>query len=179
MIQSATLGDSASIDRITMNAGVFTPEEGDCVRELWQAYLQHGSEASGYYFVVEKHNMEILGYACYGPHSLTKGTYNLYWIAVDPNFRRVGVGKHLINWVENAISQLGGRLIIIETSSLDKYIPTHRFYLASGYNQDGVVKDFYDDGDDLVIYSKHISRRKYYGKPYYRNANAPAIGAKI
>ena len=156
MIREAITDDGLSIGMITKNAGVFTQEEVDCVEELWDEYVKNGSLASGYYFVVDQKNSVLRGYACYGPRSLTEGTYDLYWIAVDLNYRREGVGRQLLDWVENDIRQLGGRLVVVETSGLDKYYPTRRFYLANGYSQDGIVKDFYADGDDLVLFSKHL-----------------------
>jgi len=39
----------------------------------------------------------------------------------------------------------------IETSSLPHYELTRRFYLKHGYEQAAVLRDFYSDGDDMVI----------------------------
>jgi len=98
----------------------------------------------------------VLGYTCYGPRSLTSGTFDLYWIAVDPTARRGGVGRKLLAATEEAIRKLGGRLMILETSGMQTYVPTRNFYLNTGYTLEATLKNFYKEGDDLVIFTKHL-----------------------
>jgi D-alanine-D-alanine ligase len=148
--------DGAQIHTISANNTVFSQEEVECVDELWEEYLAQGSERSGYYFLVDKEDHRVLGYACYGPRSLTSGTYDLYWIAVDPAIHRGGVGRRLLAASEDAVRKLGGRLLVLETSGLPMYDPTRQFYLATGYTLEATLKDFYKDGDDLVIFTKHL-----------------------
>jgi len=148
--------DGVQIHTITANNTVFNQEEVECVDELWEEYLAQGSEHSGYYFLVEKEEQRVLGYACFGPRSLTSGTYDLYWIAVDPINHRGGVGRRLLAASEEAVHKLGGRLIVLETSGLPTYEPTRKFYLSNGYALEATIKDFYSDGDDLVIFTKHL-----------------------
>lgn len=148
--------DGVQIHAITANTTVFNQEEVECVDELWNEYQAQGSEKSGYYFLVEKENEMVLGYACYGPRALTDRTYDLYWIAVNPETRRGGVGRKLLAATEDAVRELGGRLLVVETSGLPKYEPTRAFYIATGYLLEATLKDFYSDGDDLVIFTKHL-----------------------
>jgi D-alanine-D-alanine ligase len=148
--------DGLQIHNINKKNIVFNKEEVECVDELFEEFLTQGSELSGYYFLVEKEDERVLGYACYGPRSLTSGTYDLYWIAVDPSIHRGGVGRRLLAASEEAVRTLGGRLIILETSGLPEYEPTRKFYLATGYTLEATLKDFYKDGDDLVIFTKHL-----------------------
>lgn len=148
--------DGVQIHAINANTSVFSPEEVECVDELWQEYLAQGSEQSGYYFLVYKEGDRILGYTCFGPRSLTSGTFDLYWIAVDPNARGGGIGRMLLAASEEAIRKLGGRLLVLETSGLPTYIPTRKFYLSTGYTLEATLKDFYHKGDDLVIFTKHL-----------------------
>jgi ribosomal protein S18 acetylase RimI-like enzyme len=96
-----------------------------------------------------------LGYVCFGPTPLTDGTYDLYWIAVDPEAHRRGVGSRLIEHVEHAL-RLSGRLLLIETSSLPKNDAARRFYLRHQYREVARVPDFYSEGDDRVIFAKHL-----------------------
>jgi D-alanine-D-alanine ligase len=156
MITNATSQDGAQIHVINAHTNVFSQEEVECVDELWGEYQSQGSESSGYYFLVDKEDGQVLGYACYGPHSLTDRTYDLYWIAVSTNARRGGVGRALLAAVEESVRKMGGRLLIVETSGLPEYKPTRAFYLATGYLLEATLKDFYSDGDDLVIFTKHL-----------------------
>ena len=156
MIKLPEKKDGAQILSITAKNTVFNQEEVECVDELWEEYVTQGSDKSGYYFLVDKEDDYVLGYSCYGPRSLTSGTFDLYWIAVDPTIHRGGVGRKLLTASEEAILKLGGRLIVVETSGLPVYEPTRKFYLATGYTLEATLKDFYSDGDDLVIFTKHL-----------------------
>ena len=62
----------------------------------------------------------------------------------------------LVRHVEDDIVRSGGRLFLIETSSLPSYEPTRRFYLKHNYEQAAIVRDFYADGDDQVIFRKRL-----------------------
>jgi ribosomal protein S18 acetylase RimI-like enzyme len=156
MIITATREDGPQIHAVNADTSIFSREEVECVDELWEEYQTQGSDKSGYYFVVEKEDGRVLGYACYGPRALTDRTFDLYWIAVSPRARRGGVGRALLTATEEAICKLRGRLLIVETSGLPKYEPTRGFYLATGYTLEATLKDFYSDGDDLVIFTKHL-----------------------
>jgi ribosomal protein S18 acetylase RimI-like enzyme len=148
--------DGLQIHAITAKTTVFNQEEVECVDELWDEYRAVGAEKSGYFFLVEKEGDLVLGYACYGPRALTDRTYDLYWIAVNPDTRRGGVGRKLLSATEEAIRKLGGRLLIVETSGLPKYESTRAFYIATGYRLEATLKDFYTESDDLVIFTKHL-----------------------
>jgi ribosomal protein S18 acetylase RimI-like enzyme len=156
MISIPNEADGVKIHAISASTTVFNQEEVECVDELWQEYLSEGPERSGYYFLVEKEADQILGYACYGPRSLTSGTFDLYWIAVDSTVRRGGVGRRLLAACEQAVKNLGGRLLVLETSGMPTYVPTRNFYLSTGYTLEATIKDFYSQGDDLVIFTKHL-----------------------
>lgn len=156
MISIPNKKDGAQIHAINAKNTVFNQEEVRCVDELWDEYLAQGPEQSGYNFLVEKEEERVLGYACYGPRSLTSGTFDLYWIAVDPTIHRGGTGRKLLSASEEAIRKLGGRLIVLETSGLPSYEPTRKFYLATGYTLEATLRDFYSEGDDVVIFTKHL-----------------------
>ena len=97
-----------------------------------------------------------LGYVCFGPTPMTDGTYDLYWIAVDPKQQRLGLGRQLMDFVEANLREQNGRLLMIETSSQPKYEPTRRFYLQRNYAEIARIPDFYSVGDDRVIYCKKL-----------------------
>ncbi len=156
MIVTATAADAAQIQSITARAGVFSEEEVECVREIFEEYLASGAEGSGYHFIVYRDGEKVLGFASYGFRDLTDGVYDLFWIAVDPDARRNGVGKALLDHTENIVRELGGRIMIAETSGTPLYAPTRDFYIRTGYVNEAVIKDFYSQGDDLTIFVKRL-----------------------
>ncbi len=156
MIITAMEADGAQIQDITARAGVFSQEEVDCVREIWEDYLNVGPDECGYNFIVDRDGNQVLGFACYGPRDLAEGVFDLYWIAVDPNARRSGVGRELLTASEEAVRQTGGRMLIAETSGTPLYESTRTFYLRMGYLAEATIKDFYTKGDDLAIFVKRF-----------------------
>lgn len=156
MILDATREDGPQIHSINANTSIFSAVETETVDEMLEESLTQGVEKSGYQFLVFKEEGRVLGYACYGPHSLTNRTYDLYWIAVDPNARGGGVGKKLLAAAEERMRAEGARLIIVETSGLPAYESTRAFYHATHYKHEATLKDFYSDGDDLVYFTKHL-----------------------
>jgi ribosomal protein S18 acetylase RimI-like enzyme len=99
----------------------------------------------------------LIGYACYGPTPGTDGTYDLYWIAMDPAVQGSGEGGRLLSEVERRLGRRGGRLLVAETSSRPAYARTRRFYDSRGYREAARVSDFYAPADDRLIYAKRIA----------------------
>ena len=156
MIIAATKADGPQIRGIAARAGVFNQEEVECVVDLWEDYLHVGPVVGGYNFIVDREGERVLGFACYGPRDLTSGVFDLYWIAVDSDTHRNGVGRRLLTATEAEVRQAGGRMLIAETSGTPDYEPTRQFYLGLGYTMEATIRDFYTEGDDLAIFVKRF-----------------------
>src|SRR5256884_1870290 len=100
---------------------------------------------------------DLVGYACWGPTPGTTGTYDLYWIVVDPAWQGKRVGTQLLASVEAQLATDHGRLIVVETSSRADYGPTRAFYERRGYARAALIPGYYAAGDDLVIYLKDLT----------------------
>ncbi|MFC1863206.1 GNAT family N-acetyltransferase [Thermodesulfobacteriota bacterium] len=147
--------DERSIRDIVTSTGFFSREENDIAVELVLERLAKGV-TSGYYFLFAEGLGNLIGYACFGPISGTKESYDLYWIAVRNDQRGLGLGKVILKRAEQNIIKMGGRSIYIETSSKEQYRPTQSFYEKCGYAKEAVLKDFYSASDDKFIYMKRI-----------------------
>jgi len=156
MIAIATPQDGEAICAIAARTPLFNEEEAQCVVDIWESYLNLGSAASGYTFLVEKNAANVLGFVCVGPRSLTDRVYDLYWIAVDPSAQRLGVGKRLLEAAEKAVREKAGRLMVIETSGTEKYSGTRAFYLSLNYLHEATLRDLYAEGDNLCIFTKRL-----------------------
>lgn len=150
-------GDREEVRRIVMATGFFRPDEVEIAVELVDARLNQGP-ASGYHFLFADEAERLLGYACYGPIGCTVGSYDLYWIVVDPDRQGRGLGRRLVAEVEQRVAGAGGRRVYVETSNRPQYSPTREFYLRCGYTVDAVLKDFYDVGDDKVVLVRDVRR---------------------
>jgi GNAT superfamily N-acetyltransferase len=102
----------------------------------------------------------LLGYACFGPTPATEGTYDMYWLAVDPSAQNRGVGRALVNWVEQELGTRRARLLVVETSSRLDYAHTREFYARGGYAEAARVRDFYAPADDRIILTTRLTTRE-------------------
>jgi ribosomal protein S18 acetylase RimI-like enzyme len=133
----------------------FTPVEVKVALELIDLYLKHGISSDYHILVAETDNFPV-GYLCFGPTPMTESTWDVYWMAVDPEKQRQGIGRRLLNEAEVKISNLQGRLILIETSSRLEYERTRKFYGSCGYEIIASIPDFYTLGDDKVVFQKRL-----------------------
>lgn len=109
-----------------------------------------------YHIFVATHQHNVLGYVCFGKTPMTAATFDLYWIAVAPKAQGKGIGAQLFEFSCARIREMGGKLLVIETSSQPKYEPTRKFYERMGCTVSARIKDFYNIGDDKLIYTKSL-----------------------
>ena len=99
---------------------------------------------------------DVSGFECHGPVPLTEGTFDLYWIVVDPKAQKRGFGRLLLQAAEADVARRGGRLLLIETSSQESYTHTINFYKRNGYRLEATVQNFYRPGDDKLIFAREL-----------------------
>jgi ribosomal protein S18 acetylase RimI-like enzyme len=149
--------DREAIYGILMNSGIFGKVDADCVDEMFvETWGRRRDDADNYRWLSCWHESQMAGFACYGPESLTKDTWDLFWICVLPQMRGKGAGRALMAEVEARASAANGRVMVIYTSSTERYAPARRLYESAGFVRTAVVPEYYAEGDDLNIYWKRI-----------------------
>jgi ribosomal protein S18 acetylase RimI-like enzyme len=143
----------ARLERLTAATGLFRPDEVAIAVELLDESLAGGDD---YRLLGAYAGDELVGYACWGPTPGTQGTYDLYWIVVDPVWQGKRIGTELLRAVEDTLTAAHGRLIVVETSSRAAYAPTRAFYERRGYARTATIPGYYAPDDDLVIYRKDL-----------------------
>jgi GNAT superfamily N-acetyltransferase len=97
----------------------------------------------------------LVGWICWGPTPCTRGTYDLYWMAVDPAVQHAGIGTALLAEMEQRLAGRA-RLIVVETAGRAEYTATRAFYESRGYRSAARIPEFYAPDDDLVVYIKSL-----------------------
>jgi ribosomal protein S18 acetylase RimI-like enzyme len=157
MIRPTVPSDTPALVKLAEGTKVFKPHEIVTLGEVLSDY--HAvAHTQGHQAVTFDKDGEILGFAYFAPAAMTDRTWYLYWIAVTKSTHGRGIGTQLLRYSEKEIQKQNGRLYLIETSSLPQYEMTRKFYLKHGYEQHAVLKDFYTDGDDMVIFRKHLNK---------------------
>ena len=144
----------APLERLVAATGLFRPAEVATAVELLDEALAGDDD---YRFVGAFDGEQLAGYACWGPTPGTVGTWDLYWIVVEKARQGAGIGSQLLAHVEQALSAVGSRLLVVETSSRADYAPTRAFYERRGFTRAASLPGYYAPGDDLVIYLKDLT----------------------
>jgi len=155
MIRKAEIRDKPAVLDVAVDSGLFPAEHIGELAELMDSQLE--LEAEGHHWIVQTNDKaEILAAAYYAPEALTDGTWNLYFIAVREAEKGQGIGSTLLLHIEATLRQNQQRVLIIETSSLDGFELTRKFYLKHGYSEEARIRDFYADGEDKVVFWKGL-----------------------
>jgi ribosomal protein S18 acetylase RimI-like enzyme len=155
MIRATVPEDTPALVKLAEGTGVFKPHEMQALREVLDDYHASNRE-EGHLSITCEQNHQIVGFAYYAPATMTDRAWYLYWIAVNRQTQAKGIGGKLLRHVEEDIRHRKGRVLFIETSSLTHYEPTRKFYVKQGYEQEAVLRDYYADGDGMVVFRKRL-----------------------
>ena len=150
--------DAPSIAAILAAIPAFRPEEVTIALDMVAETLDPRPDTD-YAWVVAEQAGQVVGFACFGPVPLTHGTFDLYWIAVDPAATRGGVATRLDQAVVAHVKATpGARWLLAETSSTAEYLPAHGFYRRRGYDLVGRLADYYRPNDDRLTFGKRLDK---------------------
>jgi len=149
--------DRANLQQLLSRIVEFDQEDEGLAMELIDVALEYPNQKDYSFIIAGDESSQIIGYACYGPTPITDRTFDLYWIAIDPQCAGKGIGTMILNAVEAKLREVNGRMLVIETSSDPKYNLTRQFYLKNGYDLAETLKDFFKEGEDRVTYTKRIA----------------------
>ena len=145
--------DINAVENIVRSTGFFREDEIEVAVELIRERIGNG-EISGYEFVFAEIDGVAVSYTCYGLIPCSLLSYDLYWIVTHNDYRGKGIGKMLMTKTESLIAAKKGKAVYVETSSKELYKPTCAFYESSKYVLKARFEDFYDYGDDKLVFVK-------------------------
>lgn len=160
MFRPTVPADVPQLLAITTVTGFFKAHEVETLDEVFADYFKEARDDYGHLAFTWDEDGNPIGFVYYAPTEMTDRTWELWWIVVDPAHQGRGLGRQLLQFVEDDIRQRNGRILLIETSSTPHYKPTRRFYLKNNYALAAQITDFYADSDDKVIFSKHLARTR-------------------
>jgi hypothetical protein len=152
MIRPTVPADTPALVRLAEESGAFTPAEVDDLRDRLAAYPDRHA-ADGHQALTAEQDDRPAGLAYYAPVAMTVGTWSLYWLVAGPG---PDVGGELLRHAEEDARRRGARLLVAETSSRPGQELARRRYAAHGYEAGAVLRDFYADGEDQVLFCKRL-----------------------
>lgn len=147
--------DIERVREIVESTKFFYDHEVIIAAELVAERLELGEE-TGYYFVFGEIDGITVSYSCFGPISMSKTSFDLFWIATHNDYRGKGIGRKVLDETCRIAKEMGCSILIAETSGLPHYEPTRAFYTGNDFILEASLKDFYAVGDDKLFYTKRI-----------------------
>lgn len=154
LLRPLMAGDRSELERITRAVNVFKEYEIPVALEVFDAAIKPGQ--TDYEATAAEVEGKFAGWAAWGQRPCTEGTWDLYWITVDPALHGAGVGSTILEEVERRIRDRA-RLLVVETGGRSAYDATRAFYLAKGYVVAATIPDLYAPGDAQVILTKRFT----------------------
>lgn len=153
MIRPITPKDTPALLAVAEATGLFQPPELQELSEAIAATFE-GTLGINHTWLTDDDRGELVSVAYYAPEPMTRGTWNLYLIAVHPHHQRQGRGAALLRHIEQTLKEQGERMLIVETSGLPHFEGTRTFYCNCGYAEEARIRDFYQAGEDKIVYRK-------------------------
>lgn len=154
LVRSALVRELTSMGQST---GAFSPDEVQVLKEVLSSWGD--APDRDYSLLLGEDLGGVWGFVIYGRTAMTDFSWDLYWIVVDKAKQGKGKGKQLMMELESELLRQGERAIIrVETSGQENYRYQRDFYGSTGFDECGRIRDFYHQGDDLVIYCRYLNR---------------------
>jgi ribosomal protein S18 acetylase RimI-like enzyme len=129
----------------------------DMLDEMISGYFNNESE-SEFWFTCEDSKPVAIAYCAL--ERMTEGTWNLYLIAVHPDHQKQRIGTSILQYIEQMLAARGERILLVETSSLETFESTREFYRKCGYDEEARIREFYQAGEDKIVFRKSLTDRK-------------------
>lgn len=150
-IRAVTQSDTDKLKKVVDSSELFPSEYLD---EMISDYFNNPDTEDIWFTYIENNKQVAIGYCV--PEKLTDGTCNLLAIGVSQDSQRNGVASEMMKYIEQLLKQKDGRILIVETSSDDAQIGARNFYQKIGYTQAAVIKDFWKDEEDKIVFWKKL-----------------------
>ena len=150
-IRAVTTSDIDGLKKVVDSSGLFPSEYLD---EMISDYFNNSDTQDIWFTCLADDKPVAIGYCV--PEKFTDGTYNLLAIGVAEESQRKGIASEMMKYIEQLLKDKDARILIVETSSDDAQIGARHFYKQIGYTQEAVIRDFWKDGEDKIVFWKKL-----------------------
>ena len=154
MIRSTRPDDISALIALAVAAEMFPADDTSVLDTMFADYF--GREFNNGDVCVTDDDGGPVAIAYFSPAAATDRVWYLVMIGVHPDFQGQGRGTLLLQNVENALRSRKQRLLLVETSGLPSYERTRAFYFKCGYEEEARIRDYYEAGEDMVVFRKAL-----------------------
>jgi ribosomal protein S18 acetylase RimI-like enzyme len=78
------------------------------------------------------------------------------WLYIAPAWHRRGIGHMLYTRIEESLLARGCRKVYLDVGNEAEHGSAIAFHLAHGFAREGYLKDYWEDGEDFLIFGKRL-----------------------
>jgi ribosomal protein S18 acetylase RimI-like enzyme len=150
----------SDIDEAVRIITAHEPTDGDCAARYYAEYFgdpERTASADEEPLVAVEETGCVVGMCGFQPDAyFTPGIYWVSWFYVDAACRGRGVGSALLQRVVESVSAFGARKLFVDTSSDPIYGVAVELYERFGFQVEGVLTDYYQEGEDSLFLGKRL-----------------------
>jgi ribosomal protein S18 acetylase RimI-like enzyme len=150
-IRAVLKKDIESLKKVVDSSELFPSEY---LEKMISDYFNNKDTQDIWFTYIVDNTPKAIGYCV--PEKLTNGTYNLLAIGVSRDIQRNGIATEMMDYIEQQLKYKDGRILIVETSSDNAQIGARNFYQKIGYTEMAIIKDFWNDGEDKIVFWKKL-----------------------
>jgi ribosomal protein S18 acetylase RimI-like enzyme len=156
IIEPVQASEKAALLALAVDTGLFSAEDAEGLLGTIVDSFSNNELPSQHAVVVcrDFQGGPVVGWSYFAPDHYAEDVWNVWWIGVAPKRHGTGPGRALLSFVEKAVAEARGRVIVIETSDQDFLSCARKFYTKAGYNERGRIPDFYSKDESKVIFSR-------------------------
>lgn len=158
MLRTVSSDDASAIHGVVVAAGLFREEDRWFIEDMVSEHLTTGIENEHGFWVDIDDEGVVVGVVNWRPKHGANAVWDLTMIAIHPSIQGEGRGAALMAHAEQTLASADQRIILVETSSTPSYAPARSFYHSLGYAEEARIRDYWDDGDDLVLFRKRLGQ---------------------
>ena len=159
MLRTATADDISAIVDLAVVAGMFSADDASFLHATLRDAVgrrEVEQDSSPGLLVDIDESGAAVGAVFWQPREAADRVWDVTMIVVHAAVRGRGRGAAMMQAVEDRLRTNGQRLVIVETSSTAAYARAREFYAHLGYDEEARVRDYWEDGDDMIIYRKSL-----------------------
>jgi len=150
-IRKVIKSDLADLKEVLNTIELFPAE---MLEDMISNYFNHPETADIWFTATQDEKPIAIGFCA--PEKMTEGTYNLYAIGIKKDLQGQGIGGAMMTYIEDDLKSKGHRILLVETSGSADFELTRAFYLKKGYTKEATIRDFWQAGEDKVIFWKKL-----------------------
>lgn len=153
------MADITEYARLAQDSGAFRDIELDILKDSLRASIERPRAP---YVSVELRDGRLLaGFGLVSRTPNTEFTFDVAALCVDPAYVGKGIGRRLVELLEEEVlGQADSGILRFETSTRKRAAAGPELLEDCGYSLIGHIADFYEKGDDYFIFARHLFRQR-------------------